>query len=346
MTKINLNGLSQPELIDWLETKGEKPYRAQQLMQWIYGKGVSNFVEMTNISKSFRDHLTEQAYVAELKLVVRQDSRDGTHKYLFELEDGNRIESVFMPTERRTTLCLSSQVGCGMGCTFCATAKMGLIRNLQVWEIVEQARYILKDQNMLNKKEKINVVMMGMGEPLANYQNLIPALKLMSDDFGLQIGQKRITVSTVGLAPKIYQLADEGLKVGLAISLNSTSDEVRSKIIPINRKYSIEELKKAARYYVETVGRRVTFEYVLLAGENDSLDDAKRLINLVHGIPCKINLIRFNGHGKSDYQRPLENSIHQFREYLLPRTYAVTLRDSRGEDIAAACGQLQGDHQS
>ncbi|RMH70541.1 MAG: 23S rRNA (adenine(2503)-C(2))-methyltransferase RlmN [Gemmatimonadetes bacterium] len=339
--KKNLKGLSLNQMTEFVTQLGEKPYRAKQLMRWIYGKGVSDFKEMTDISHSFREKLAEVATVSELKQLLRQDSQDGTRKYLFELADGEQIEAVFMPGERRTTLCISSQVGCGMGCTFCATAKMGYQRNLSVGEIIDQALYILRDQAMLDKRERINVVMMGMGEPLANYDNLIPTLKLMSHDYGLQIGQKRITVSTVGLVPRIYQLADEGLKVGLAISLNSSSNEARSAVIPVNRKYPIEKLIAAAKYYTQQTGRRVTFEYVLLAGQNDTIEDAKRLVKIVHGVPCKINLIPFNPHRNSGFERPQEDGVTRFREYLLPRTYAVTVRENRGRDIAAACGQLR-----
>jgi 23S rRNA (adenine2503-C2)-methyltransferase len=273
-----------------------------------------------------------------LSVVNKLKSEDGSQKYLYQSDDGNYIESVFMPG-RRDSICVSTQVGCAMDCAFCATGTMGFTRHLAIGEIIDQISIILKEHQLLDNKNSINLVFMGMGEPLLNYENLIQAIRIINDDNGLQIGARRITVSTCGIVPNIYRLAEEGLRLGLAVSLNAPNNSLRSQIMPINNKYSIEPLMEAAKFYAEKTRRRVTFEYVLFHGINDGLQHAKQLVSLVHGIPHKINLIAYN-QTTGEFRKPTEKAVITFRDYLYPRTASVTIRDSRGEDISAACGQL------
>lgn len=338
MTKINVKQLSNQQIEEFFLSIGEKPFRAKQLMRWMYGKSEDELAKMTDFSKKLRHTLSEKIVIPKLSVVNRLKSEDGSRKYLYQCEDGNYVESVFMPG-RRDSICVSTQMGCAMNCAFCATGKMGFTRNLAIGEIIDQISIILKEHRLLDNKNTINLVFMGMGEPLLNYENLIEAIKIINDDNGLQIGARRITISTCGIVPNIYRLAEEGLRLGLAISLNAPNDPLRSQIMPINDKYPIEPLMKAAQFYAEKTRRRVTFEYVLFHGINDSLQHAKQLIRLVHGIPHKINLIAYN-QTLGEFRKPSETAVMAFRDYLYPRTASVTIRDSRGEDISAACGQL------
>jgi 23S rRNA (adenine2503-C2)-methyltransferase len=340
MEKINLKGLWIEELENFLERLGEKKYKAKQLAKWIYNKGVINFEEMTDLSKELRRKLSEVAYIGKLKLTRKQVSKiDQTEKFLFELFDGKRIETVLMREKNRTTVCISTQVGCALNCIFCATGKSGFERNLSAGEIVDQ---IIAVKGYLKEDEKVtNVVIMGMGEPLLNYENTVKAIRIIQSELGLSISAKRITLSTSGIAPEIYKLADERLKIKLALSLNAPDDELRRKLMPLTKKYPLSEVLEALKYYAKKNDIRITFEYVLIKDVNDSEEQALRLAKLIRGIPCKINLIPYNPIKECPYKKPDEETLMKFRDILYPRAPAVTLRRSKGEDIQAACGQLK-----
>lgn len=336
MQKVNLKGLDLNELRDFVVSIDEKPFRGDQIFSWLYNKSINSFDEMTNLSKELRDKLLERAQIDQLKLVVqRQSGQDQSIKYLFQLEDDSQIESVLMFDGNRATLCISTQVGCAIDCKFCATGMMGLNRHLTPGEILDQVLAVQK----LNGTRVTNVVCMGMGEPFHNYDNLIKACELLSDELGLNLARRHIVVSTSGLIPKIYRFADENHKYRLAISLNATLDEIRSRIMPLNKKWPIAELMKAAAYYTKKSDLRVTIEYVLMAGLTDSLEDAKRLKNIVKGLFCKINLIPYNA-TLGEFKRPEERRIMQFYEQMRDLTVPVTIRWSKGDDIDAGCGQL------
>lgn len=332
--KINLKGLWIDDLEKLLEELGEKAYKANQLALWIYDKGSTDFSQMTDLSKSLREKLSSIAYMDTIKLLKAQTSElDFSKKFLFELKDGEKIEAVLMWEDGRTTICVSTQVGCPLACAFCATGKMGFKRNLTSGEIVDQI-LALKDHR------PTHVVLMGMGEPLLNYENTIKALKIVNSELGLSFAGKKITLSTVGIPNMIKKLADLTLRIRLAISLNAPSDQKRSQLMPINKKYPLNTLLEAVKYYAKKKKLRLTFEYVLIKDFNDSEEDALELSKLVRGIPCKINLIPYNSVPDLSFEKPSEEKITAFRNYLYPRCPAVTLRKSKGEDIQAACGQL------
>jgi len=336
MNQTNLKGLDLPELQSFIESIGESRFRAQQIFRWMYGRGVSSFDEMNNLSKELRTRLKEVARIGNLKCVTqRQSQKDQSTKFLFELEDGRKIESVLMSEDGRNTLCVSTQVGCAIDCKFCATGMMGLQRNLTAGEIIDQ----LIMAQALSGTTVSNVVCMGMGEPFHNYDNVIKACHLMSDALGPNLSKKHLVVSTSGLIPKIIQFADEGQKFRLAISLNATTDEVRSRLMPLNKKWPIKELLRASKYYTQTSEEMVTFEYVLMDGINDSIEDAERLKKLAQGIFCKINLIPYNA-TEGEFRRPVEARIVRFYERLASLRAPVTIRWSKGDDIEAGCGQL------
>ena len=332
--KINLKGLWIDDLEKLLEELGERTYKANQLASWIYDKGSTDFSQMTDLSKSLREKLSSIACIDTIRLIKAQTSElDFSKKFLFELRDGERIEAVLMWEDDRTTICVSTQVGCPLGCTFCATGKMGFKRNLTPGEIVDQI-LALKDHR------PTHVVLMGMGEPLLNYENTIKALKIVNSELGLSFAGKRITLSTVGIPNMIRKLADLTWRIRLAISLNAPNDQKRSQLMPINKKYPLNTLLEAVKYYAKKKKLRLTFEYVLIKDFNDSEEDALELSKLVRGIPCKINLIPYNSVPDLPFEKPSEEKITAFRNYLYPRCPAVTLRKSKGEDIQAACGQL------
>ncbi len=336
MQKQELIGLSREELATFAESIGEKPFRGKQLFKWIYGHGVADFSQMTNLAGGLRQRLPEIATINSLEVVQRQISgRRDAEKFLFRLNGGLSIESVLMHEGERHTLCISSQVGCPVHCKFCATGKMGLLRNLNAGEIINQVLTVRR----LSGKPVTNVVVMGMGEPMLNYDALLQACYLMADEEGPNLAQRHIVISTSGLIPKIRRFTSEGHKFRLAISLNATTDEARTRLMPLNRKYPIADLLAAAREYALAARQRVTFEYVLLAGVNDSMEDAERLKNLVRDIPCKINLIPFNAVDEN-FQRPSYQTIEAFYRRLQEVRAPVTLRWSKGDDIDAACGQL------
>ncbi len=339
MKNKNLKALTLPELKAFLTSLGMKQYRANQVYQWLYQKGADSFDDMTNLSKEERHTLNEKACISNLILVKRQTASDGTEKYLFELEDGNRIESVLIPDEDRLTLCISTQVGCAMGCKFCLTGKGGLKRNLEAYEIVDQ---VIAVRRLLNKRIT-NIVLMGMGEPLANYDNTISALRILLNEKALNFSNRKVTLSTAGLIPQIDKLGKEGITVNLAISLNATTDDVRNKIMPINKKYPIKELIAACKRFPLPKRRRITFEYVMLKSINDTKEDAERLCRLLKGIPCKVNLIPFNEYQGCEFKKPDEEAIERFREILIDHHIMAITRKSKGADILAACGQLRGE---
>ncbi|OGV96860.1 23S rRNA (adenine(2503)-C(2))-methyltransferase [Microgenomates group bacterium RBG_16_45_19] len=338
--RIDIKGLWIEDLEKIFSIWGEPAFRAKQTATWIYSKGVSSFEQMTNLTKEFRRRLSEQYTLSTLRLVKTQQSeRDKSVKFLFQLSDGETIESVLIRDKGKNTVCISAQVGCPLGCLFCATGYMGYKRNLTAGEIVDQ---ILSVRPHIYQKEILNnVVYMGMGEPLLNYANVVKSLKILTSDYGVCVSPRRITLSTAGVVPEIYRLADEGVKVKLAISLHAADQELRKKLMPVTNKHSLKELLEAAKYYAKKVGHRVTFEYILIRGVNDSEKQAKLLARAVANIPCKINLIMYNPIPDAPFERPTLELAQKFREILYPRTPAVTLRISKGVDIAAACGQLK-----
>jgi len=337
MKRIPLKGLTLPELESFVLSQGLERYRARQLFHWMYYRRAKSFDQMTNLRKDLRQRLSEIAELHSVQIDHQQLSPEsGAVKFLFQLRDGERVEGVFIPDGRRRTVCLSTQVGCPLGCTFCATGKMGFRRNLTAGEIVDQ---LIAIERLLDT-EATNVVMMGMGEPFLNYENVIKAAQLIANPEGIAISQRKITLSTAGYVPAIYRFANEGHRFKLAISLNATTDELRSQLMPINQKFDLEKLLEAARHYVRKSRKRVTFEYVLIAGMNDSRSDARRLRRLLKGIPCKINLIPYNEIDGGGFQPPDERAVNQFAQWLADFAATVTIRRSQGGDIKAACGQL------
>ncbi|HKA24101.1 MAG TPA: 23S rRNA (adenine(2503)-C(2))-methyltransferase RlmN, partial [Candidatus Eisenbacteria bacterium] len=327
------------ELEDLLEARGHERFRARQILDWVYHKRVREPALMSNLSRSLRDELSsflnfDLPEPAEIRVSPGNDAV----KFALRLKDGSRIESVAMQSRRGVTLCVSSQAGCGMGCVFCATGLMGLVRNLRAEEIVGQVERMLDATEW--QDPGFHLVFMGMGEPLANYASVLRAIRILHDPAGLSVGARRITVSTVGLVPQIQRLAHEGLPLGLAISLHASTDEKRGQIVPTTKRFSLEDILGAAREYAETTGRRVTLEYTLLAGVNDSREDALGLAAWARSLPAKINLIPYNPVPGLPWKRPDEASVSRFVEWLAPRAPAVTVRWSQGGEIGAACGQL------
>ncbi len=336
MPKINLKALSKQELESFIRESALPSFRTKQLLHWIYEEHVSSISDITELSKELRERLAEKAFISNLEVLERKASGDGTEKYLFGLEDGESIESVLITDEDRLTLCISSQVGCAMGCSFCLTGTMGLKRNLQPHEIVDQ---IIAVSRLIEPRKITNIVFMGMGEPLANFGNVVEALRRITG--GMKISPRRITLSTSGIAPKIPELAVEAAKVKLADSLNATTDMVRDYIMPVNRTWPLKTLMDACRKVPLPARGRITFEYVLLKDVNDTQEDAKRLIHLLKGIPSKVNLIPFNPYPGSDFGRPDEKSVLEFQNILLSAHITAIIRKSKGRDISAACGQLK-----
>ena len=337
MSKINLMGYTRDQLESLLAELGEKPYRGRQLFKWLYNNRRYDFEHMTDFSKQLRSVLDERFTIRGLEIAERKKSADGTEKFAFRLEDGHLIESVIIPDDERTTVCISSQAGCALGCRFCATGTMGLARDLTIGEIVGQLIFM---REIYGQACFSNVVFMGMGEPFNNYQNVMESLRIMTDSLALGIAAKKITVSTSGVTPKIRRFADSGSKCRLAISLHAATQEKRVKIMPLAETFALDKLVEAIRYYTDRTGYRVTFEYVLLEGFNDSFDDVLALSQLIQGIPCKINLLAYNPVPGLPYRRPSDQAVDRFARELYPRAPAVTVRKSRGQDIEAACGQL------
>lgn len=339
MSMIDLRSLSITEMEDLAEGLNLQRYRGKQIFHWIYGKAVDSIDDMTNLSKETRFVLAQKAYISKLEVIKRQFSVDGTEKFLFALEDGHSVESVLIPDDDRLTICISTQVGCGMGCAFCLTSKGGLERNLKTSEIINQ--FISARKRLPEGKRITNIVIMGMGEPLANYNNLIKAIEILTNTLGVNIGSGRITVSTSGMIPGIKKLGTSGLNVNLAISLNASTDAQRNMIMPINKKYPINDLIKTCREFPLKKRKMISIEYVLLEGLNNSPEDARWVAKLLKGLRCKINLIPFNEFPGSEFKRPSESSVLTFQEILVNNHYSVFIRKSRGADILAACGQLR-----
>jgi len=335
---IKLSGLRLADLEKLMDEFGATKFRAKQVHNWIYSKSVSTIEEMTNLSKDFRETLSSKAVITDTKIKTKQVSSDGTIKYLIEYPDGECVETVLMRFDNRANLtaCVSSQVGCAVNCSFCATGKRGFIRNLTYQEIIEQVLTIQRDTGL----KVTNVVFMGQGEPLLNLDNVLKALEIFNDDF--QIGARRITISTSGIIPKIYELAEKELQSTLAISLHAPNHKLRSELMPIENKYPIDELKKALLDYVEKTGRRITVEYILINNFNDTIDSAKELAYLLKDLKCNINLIPYNSVDESKYKKSSNNNIMRFKYLLEHSGKKVTVRLERGADIDAACGQLRG----
>lgn len=340
MEKIKLKDFSLSELENFVVSLGEPEFRAKQIYKWLYEK-VSSFDEMTNIPKSLREKLKE---ICEINTMIIQkrfvSSLDGTRRYLLKLGDGNFIESVLMKYKHGYSICVSSQVGCAMGCKFCASTIGGKIRSLSSGEIIDQIITVERDLG-----ERIsNIVIMGVGEPLDNFENVTAFIKNVNEPLGLGIGQRHITVSTCGIVPKIYELADMRLQITLAVSLHAANDKARNKIMPINRKYDLEKLIPACRYYIEKTGRRLTFEYTLIKGVSDGADKARELAKLLKGMLCHVNLIPVNSVDGTGFSPPGSESVRMFSEILESKGIPATVRREMGSDISAACGQLRSTH--
>lgn len=341
MEKIDIKSLNYDELADYIVSIGEKKFRAAQLYSWMHEKLACSYDEMTNISDKLKKVLKENTLYTCLEPVRVQESQiDGTKKYLFRLYDGNLIESVFMRYHHGNSVCISSQVGCKMGCRFCASTLNGCVRNLEPSEMLDQ---IYRIQSLTGERVS-NIVIMGSGEPMDNYDNVVKFLGLINSDKGLNISQRNITVSTCGLVPGIKQLAELKLQITLAISLHAPNDELRKTMMPIAYTYSIEQIMDACRYYLSQTARRISFEYSLVKGVNDSPECARQLIKLVHGMNCHINLIPVNPIKERDYEQSEKNSIHNFKEILEKSGVNVTIRREMGRDIDGACGQLRQNH--
>jgi 23S rRNA (adenine2503-C2)-methyltransferase len=344
---MNLLDLDLAGLESFFVEIGEKAFRARQVLQWIHKYRVTDFAEMSNLSKSLRQKLAETAEIKLPEVLHEHISKDGTRKWIIKLSCGNSIETVYIPEDDRGTLCVSSQVGCALACTFCSTAQQGFNRNLTAGEIIGQLWIANEALGKDPKGNRVvtNVVMMGMGEPLANYDNVVTAMKLMRDDFGYGISWRRLTLSTSGMVPMIDKLKED-CHVSLAISLHAANDELRSEIIPLNDKYPIKELLAACKRYVDVDQKRhITIEYVMLDGINDSAKDAKDLIRILQGLPTKINLIPFNPFPGTNYRCSPRATVLQFQKQLMNAGLVATIRKTRGDDIVAACGQLAGEVQ-
>jgi len=344
--KVNLMGLDREAMEGYFAELGEKSFRASQLMKWVHQVGVSDFSEMTNLSKALRAVLSEQAEVSAPEIISDNLSEDGTRKWLLKVPGKSAIEMVFIPENSRGTLCVSSQVGCTLNCSFCATGKQGYNRDLTTAEIIGQvwlAKHLLSEQYKTDQRIVSNVVMMGMGEPMMNFDNVVSAMKIMQDDFCFGLSKRRITLSTAGVVPKIDALR-EACPVSLAVSLHAPNDELRNELVPLNRKYPIKDLLAACNRYVADSNRaRITFEYVMLEGINDELEHANQLAALMKTVPGKVNLIPFNAFEGIDYKRSSNSRINRFSDILHKQGVIVTVRRTRGDDIEAACGQLAGD---
>lgn len=343
--KINLFDYPYPQLQAFFVELGEQGFRAKQLMKWVYHQGVTDFAQMTDLSAGLRTKLSELAEIREPTVVSEQISNDGTRKWLLRMDQSNSIETVFIPEADRGTLCISSQVGCALDCSFCATGREGFNRNLSTAEIISQvwmANKLLKADNPGSTRVITNVVLMGMGEPLLNFKNVTRALEIMLDDLGYGLSKRRVTVSTAGVVPKIDALK-EAVDVSLAVSLHASNDELRNELVPVNKTFPLAELLAACKRYVQGDRKKViTFEYVMLDGVNDSIQDAKKLVKILADIPTKLNLIPFNSFGKSGYSCSSDENMNKFQQYLLAHGVRTIIRKTRGEDIDAACGQLAG----
>lgn len=333
----NIKDYNLDKLKEELKNIGEKPFRAEQIFKWIYEYRVSNFDEMTNLSLELREKLKENYEIKQFNILKKQVASDGTKKYLFDVLDENAIETVLMEYHHGYSICVSSQIGCKMGCKFCASTGIPFVRNLTSGEIVEQIMAVERDENIRIS----NIVFMGIGEPLDNYDNVVGAIRIINNPKGLNIGARHISISTSGLVPKIYKLAEENIQCTLSISLHATTNEQRSQMMPVNDAYKLEELLRACKDYIEKTHRRISFEYALAKENNDNLEDAKRLANLLKGMICHVNLIPINKIENGAYMKSSNENIMKFRDYLNDHGIVATIRRELGSDIDAACGQLR-----
>jgi 23S rRNA (adenine2503-C2)-methyltransferase len=336
--KTDLAGLELTELEAFVQTLGHKKFHARQLFNWIWKRGVSDFAAMTDLSRELRAALAEQATVSMPEVVQHQVSEDGTQKFVLKLGDGKLIESVFIPDTPKQTFCVSTQVGCAMGCAFCLTGKMGLIRHLSASEIGAQVRLLARSLDLLDKP--FNIVLMGMGEPLQNYDNTMKALRMLNEKAGLDMHPKRVTLSTVGLVPQMERLAQEELMPNLAVSLHASNEGTRAAIVPPSKKYTMQDVIDACKRFPLSKRRRIMFEYVMLAGVNYSDEDARRLVKVLSGVKAKVNLLPLNAAPGIPFERPSDDRINSFAKILATKGLMVSVRKSRGRDIRAACGQL------
>lgn len=333
----NIKDYDLEDLQEELLNLGEKKYRAEQIFKWLYVEKVKEFDDMTNLSLDLRDKLKQNFTMCNYNIIKKQESSDGTKKYLFDVLDGNAIETVLMQYHHGKTVCVSSQIGCKMGCKFCASTGIKFIRNLTAGEIVEQILAVEQDIG-----DKIsNIVFMGIGEPLDNYDNVIKAIKILNNQKGLNIGTRHISISTSGLVPRIYDLANENIQCTLSVSLHATTDEKRSSMMPVNNAYNIAELMKACKDYIKITNKRISFEYALAKDNNDNLEDAERLAKLLKGMLCHVNLIPINKIENGKYSKSTNENIIKFRDYLNSKGIVATIRRELGSDIDAACGQLR-----
>lgn len=337
MEPVLIKNFSPPELESWVQTLGERPFRARQLYRHLYVRNISSWDECTDLSRSFRNQLEFGTVLNSLAVNRIDEAGDGTRKYLFQLRDGNFIESVLIPDESRCTLCVSSQVGCALGCRFCLTGALGFKRNLDTAEIVDQICQVQRDA--AQRYRITSLVLMGMGEPLANYGHVIRALRIITDQNGLAFSHRRVTLSTVGILPSLRRLGQES-PVNLAVSLHAPDDALRNELMPVNRTYPLAELMRACREYPLAPRKRITFEYILLDGVNDSPKQARELVRLMHGVRAKVNLLPFNPHPGSEFRTPSEEKVLAFQEVLQKAQLTAIIRKSRGNEIGAACGQL------
>ena len=345
--KVNLLGLSRPQMEEFFLAMGEKKFRAQQVLKWIHHHQADSFEQMTDVGKALRQKLAEVAEIRGPEVSHESISRDGTRKWVFALDNGGAVETVFIPDGRRGTLCVSSQVGCAVDCSFCSTGKQGFQRDMTSAEIIGQVWQAARSfgpRRNLGEHPITNVVMMGMGEPLLNYDRVLTAMRIMKDDLGYGIGKKRITLSTSGVIPKMDQLSQD-LDVALAVSLHAPNDELRNELVPLNRKYPLKELMAACKRYTKNISHKhntITMEYVMLRDVNDKPEHARQLVKLLNGIPVKVNLIPFNPFPHAGYERSRKSDILEFHKYLNDNGLLTTVRTTRGDDIDAACGQLVG----
>ncbi|MBK2124470.1 bifunctional tRNA (adenosine(37)-C2)-methyltransferase TrmG/ribosomal RNA large subunit methyltransferase RlmN [Fangia hongkongensis] len=347
ISAVNLMNFNLSDMESYFSSIGEKPFRARQVFKWIHQKGMVDFDQMSDLSKSLRAKLASVAEVLSPKVVFSKPSSDGTHKWLIEVAGANCVETVYIPEGNRGTLCISSQVGCTLNCSFCSTGKQGFNRNLSVAEVIGQvwvAVRALSKEDGAHDRMVTNVVMMGMGEPLMNFDHVVKAMDIMMDDFGYGLSKRRVTLSTSGVVPRIYDLLEQS-DVSLAVSLHAPNDALRDELVPINRKYNIDALMEVCKLYAEKGPQKeITFEYTLMNEVNDGIEQAKELVDLlrVKNVPSKINLIPFNPYPGTPYQKPSNNRIHRFQQYLMAEGFVATIRKTRGDDIDAACGQLVG----
>ena len=342
--KTDLAGLELKELESFVQSLGHKKFHARQIYNWIWKRGVTDFNEMTNLSRELRTALAGQAVVSLPEVIQHDVSEDGTQKFVLRLADGRQIESVFIPDTPKQTFCVSTQVGCAMGCAFCLTGKMGLIRHLTAAEIAGQVRLLAKSTDLLDKS--FNIVLMGMGEPLQNYEATMKALRMLNDREGFDMHPKRVTLSTVGLVPMMDKLAQEDLMPNLAVSLHAATEETRRAIVPPTKKYSLQDIIDACKRFPLSKRRRIMFEYVMLKGVNDSDEDARKLVKVLSGVKAKVNLLPLNEAAGIPFERPSDERVNKFAKILAGKGLMVSVRKSRGRDIRAACGQLIVEGQS